>query len=462
MGRNITYQTNTYYMHTFLVLGAGRSAYSLIHYLLDRAEATQWQVIVADRALETLNSHFLDHPYLQKQAFNVLEEEQRAAMVGKADIVISMLPARFHPLVAKTCLALRKHLLTASYVSKEMEEMAAEAKDKGLIFLNEIGLDPGIDHLSAMQVIDKLKSKGAEITSFESYTGGLVAPEYDTNPWNYKFTWNPRNVVLAGQGVAKYIAKGQYKYVPYHRLFSHTRTFSIKGYGSFEGYPNRDSLQYRDIYGLSGIPTMLRGTFRKEGYCHSWNHFVKLGLTDDTYEMEGTEQMTYRDFLNSFLPYSPAQRVEEKLAQFLGIEEHHPEIEKIAWLGLFSDTKIGLPNATPAQILQQCLENKWTLAKEDKDMIVMLHQFGYKINGERRMRTASMVIMGEDSRNTGMAQGVGLPLAIAARLLAEGKIEGRGVLYPTTPDLYNPILEELQHLGIDFEEEDFPMELEEA
>ena len=448
-------------MHTFLVLGAGRSAYALIRYLLDRASEEQWIVIVADRELDLINAHFPDHPALQKRTFNVLEEEQREAVVQQADTVISMLPARFHPLVAKASLKLHKHLLTASYISEEMKALEEEAKEKGLVFLNEMGLDPGIDHLSAMKVIDELKREGATITAFESYTGGLVAPQYDNNPWNYKFTWNPRNVVLAGQGTAKYISNGKYKYLPYHRLFEEAREFTIEGYGQFEGYPNRDSLQYREVYGLQDIPTMLRGTFRRKGYCHSWNHFVQLGLTEDTYTMEGTEEMTYREYVNSFLPYSTERPVEKKLAKELGLPENGEEMEKIAWLGLFENTPIGLSNASPAQILQHCLERKWKLEPEDKDMIVMLHRFEYSLpNGEERVRTSSMIILGEDSRNTGMAQGVGLPLALGAKLLAQGKVTQRGVLYPTSPEIYEPVLAELKELGMQFHEEDHALGIE--
>ncbi len=297
-------------MSTIVVLGAGRSAYSLIQYLLQHAAEHQWHVTIADQSVEFLNQNFEVHPHLTKVAFNVLDESQRQEIVSQATVIISMLPASFHPLVAQTCLSEGKHLLTASYVSKEMKAMQEEVTAKGLLFLNEMGLDPGIDHLSAMKIIDELKAKGVSFSSFKSYTGGLVAPESDNNPWNYKFTWNPRNVVLAGQGVAKYIEKGQYKYLPYHRLFKQTNTYEIPEYGSFEGYPNRDSLQYRGIYGLSEIPTMLRGTFRRAGYCKSWDHFVQLGLTDDSYTIGNSSKLTYRSFINTFLPYSATMDLE--------------------------------------------------------------------------------------------------------------------------------------------------------
>jgi saccharopine dehydrogenase-like NADP-dependent oxidoreductase len=439
-------------MKTILILGAGRSAYSLIQYLTERAQASQWHVTVGDRDLRALQSRFPDHPCLTKAAFDVMNAEQCNDAVAKADLVISMLPASFHPLVAKPCLKHGKHLLTASYVSEEMKGYHAEALSKGLVFLNEMGLDPGIDHLSAKKIIDHLHQQGAAITLFKSYTGGLIAPESDNNPWNYKFTWNPRNVVLAGQGTAKYIRNGQYKYVPYHQLFQHTDSFHIEGYGDFEGYPNRDSLQYREVYGLQGIPTMLRGTLRRKGFCNSWNTFVQLGLTDDTYAVEGSEHMTYREFLNAYLPYSPSDMLEEKLAKYLGVEVDSPEMAKLGWLGLFEREPIRLPNASPAAILQQVLERKWQLEEGDKDMTVMQHIFEYVHNGVCKQLSSSLVIIGDDVNNTAMAKGVGLPLAIAAKMLLEGRIAHRGVLRPIYPDLYEPVMEELESLGMVFQE----------
>jgi saccharopine dehydrogenase (NADP+, L-glutamate forming) len=343
-------------------------------------------------------------------------------------------------------------MLTASYVSPEMDAMDSEAKQKGITFLNEMGLDPGIDHLSAMKIIDELKAEGAEITSFASFTGGLVAPESDNNPWNYKFTWNPRNVVLAGQGTAQYIQKGQLKYIPYHRLFNTTQTIGIDGYGEFEGYPNRDSLSYRPIYGLEQIPTMLRGTLRKSGFCKSWNHFIQLGMTDDSYKLENSEEMTYRNFINTFLPYNIDKTVEQKVADFIGEPVDGAEIKKLKWLGVFEETKIGKADLSPAQALQQILEAKWTLDEEDKDMIVMQHLFEYKKGGELQKLTSSLVIMGDDTDNTAMAKGVGLPLAIGCKLILNGEIDLKGVQRPIHSSIYNPVLDELEKLEIKFVE----------
>lgn len=439
-------------MKSILILGAGRSAYSLINYLTDAATENDWQIVVGDKDLPALQQRFPDHPRLAKIAVDIMDKAACEKEISKASIVISMLPPRFHPLVANPCLQHGKHLLTASYVSPEMKALHEEAKEKGLVFLNEIGLDPGIDHLSAKKIIDELHEKGAKITLFKSFTGGLIAPESDNNPWNYKFTWNPRNVVLAGQGVAQFIRNDVYKYVPYHLLFQRTDDLFIEGYGEFEGYPNRNSLAYREIYDLHKIPTMLRGTLRRKGFCKSWNHFVQLGLTDDTYTMEGSEDMTYRDFINAFLPYSPSTPVEEKLAAFLGEAQDGEEMQKIAWLGLFDHTPIGMPNATPAEILQKVLEEKWKLDTTDKDMIVMQHIFEYELKGERHQLNSSLVVIGDDTNNTAMAKGVGLPLAIAATLVLQDKIKQKGVLCPIYPEIYEPILEKLEEMGIQFKE----------
>ncbi|MFT5914719.1 MAG: saccharopine dehydrogenase-like NADP-dependent oxidoreductase [Bacteroidia bacterium] len=441
-------------MKNILILGAGRSAFSLIENLLQNAESNQWHVSICDMSLPYLNERYADNPFLTKVKFSLENDSQLSELVSKSDIVISMLPARFHQKVAKSCLQHSKNMLTASYVSPEMEAMDAEAKEKGILFLNEMGLDPGIDHLSAMKIIDELKAEGAEITSFASFTGGLVAPESDNNPWNYKFTWNPRNVVLAGKGTAQYIQKGQFKYIPYHRLFSTIQTIEIDGCGEFEGYPNRDSLSYRPIYGLERIPTMLRGTLRKPGFCKSWNHFIQLGMTDDSYKLENSEEMTYRNFINTFLPYNIDKTVEKKVADFIGESVDGVEIEKLKWLGIFEETKIGTPDLSPAQALQQILEAKWTLAETDKDMIVMQHLFEYEKGGKSHNLKSSLVIMGEDTDNTAMAKGVGLPLAIGCKLVLNGKINLKGVQRPIQPSIYEPVLEELEKLGIKFVEKE--------
>ena len=306
-------------MKKILVIGAGRSAVTLIKYLLDNAKVNNWFVTVAD-FLEDLSKEAVENHSSGKAIFfNVTDEKQRESEISDSDIVISMLPTRMHILVAEDCVRLGINLVTASYVSKEILALDGKAKEAGIILLNEIGLDPGIDHMSAMKVIDEIKENGGELTSFKSYCGGLVHPDFDNNPWNYKFTWNPRNVVLAGKGTAQYIKQGKYKYIPYYKLFERTEQMSILDAGEFEGYANRDSLSYRKAYGLEDIPTLFRGTLRRKGFCKSWNMFVQLGMTDDTYVVENGENMTYREVTNLFFPFNNELTVEQKFCDNLNI-----------------------------------------------------------------------------------------------------------------------------------------------
>ena len=333
-----------------------------------------------------------------------------------------MLPASMHITVAKDCVRFKKNLVTASYVSKEIALLDESAKKADVLLLNEIGLDPGIDHMSAMQVIDQIKEKGGELTSFKSFCGGLVHPDYDTNPWNYKFTWNPRNVVLAGQGTAQYIKKGVYKYIPYFTLFERIETMTVLDAGEFEGYANRDSLSYRGLYGLDHIPTLFRGTLRKKGYSEAWNILVQLGMTDDSYKLEKSESISNRDLVNMFLPYDDKLSLEEKLCKRFNLSTKGVIFKKLHWLGLFSAEKIGMKNASPAQLLQAILEIKWNLGAEDKDMIVMQHQFEYVLNRKVQKLNSSLLVFGDDPRYTAMAKTVGLPVAIATKLILNGQI----------------------------------------
>ncbi|MHC2990277.1 saccharopine dehydrogenase [Pontibacter sp. HJ8] len=443
-------------MKRILLLGAGRSASSLIQYLLDNAPAESWHVTIGDIAVDHLQAKLAALDYADAIVFDVHNAAQRAAEVRQADLVISLLPAIFHIEVARECLQQEKHLITASYVTPAFLELHEEAKQKNLTILMESGLDPGIDHMSAMAVIERVQTMGGKITSFKSYTGGLVAPESDNNPWNYKFSWNPRNVVLAGQGTARYIQNGEYKYIPYHQLFRRTDKLFVEGYGHFDGYANRDSLSYREPYGLQDIPTMLRGTLRREGYCTAWDVFVQLGLTDDSYTLEGTESMTCRSFLETFLPpaASATESLQQRLSRYLAIPAEGEVMQKLEWLGLFEETPVGLKAATPAQVLEKILVGKWRLEPGDKDMIVMQHLFQYELEGEQHELTSSLVVLGDDEVHTAMAKTVGLPVGILAKLLLQGRIRKSGVIIPIHPELYEPVLEELKAYGIDFVEQE--------
>ncbi len=441
-----------------LVVGAGKSTSYLLDYFIEHAEKEHIHLAIGDLNPESVPTYLHHHPACSIFRFDVLDAEQRKKSIHDSDIVVSMLPARFHILVAEECIALGKHLVTASYVSEEIKALHPKAKEKGLVLMNEVGLDPGIDHMSAMQVIDRIRDEGGKMLLFESFTGGLVAPESDTNLWNYKFTWNPRNVVLAGQGgAAKFIQEGTYKYIPYHKLFRRTEFFTIEGYGKFEGYANRDSLDYRKAYGLEDTLTLYRGTMRRVGFSKAWNMFVQLGMTDDSYTIENSEGMSYREFVNLFLPYSPTDSVELKLRYYLKIDQDDIMWEKLLELNLFDAKKIiTLKNATPAQILQKILEDSWTLEDSDRDMIVMYHKFGYEHQGKKRQIDANMVVLGENRSHTAMAKTVGLPVAIATLLILNGHIKEPGVQIPIRKLVYQPILAELKKYGIHFKEHEVP------
>jgi len=442
-------------MKKILLIGAGRSTHTLVEYLKEHAQAENWHITIADKNLDWAQKKAGNHPSTKAISFDIQDDINRVSAISKSDLVISMLPAHMHIPVATDCIALGKHMVTASYISKEMQELDGRAKEAGVILINEIGVDPGIDHLSAMKTLDHIKDAGGKMLIFESFTGGLVAPESDDNPWNYKFTWNPRNVVLAGSGGAvKFIQEGQYKYIPYHQLFRRTEFIEIEDYGRFEGYANRDSLKYRSVYKLDDIPTIYRGTLRRPGFCRAWDVFVKLGMTDDSYILENSEEMTFRQFTNTFLAYNPHDSVELKLMHYLNIPQDSELMDKLNWIGLFEDTKVGLKKATPAQVLQHILEQKWTLKESDHDMIVMYHKFGYELNGEKKMIESSMVTLGKDSNNTAMARTVGLPVAIATRNILNGNISTPGVQIPITKEIYEPMLAELEQYGISFTEKE--------
>ncbi|WP_353149173.1 saccharopine dehydrogenase C-terminal domain-containing protein [Flavobacterium sp.] len=445
-------------MRKILIIGAGRSASSLIKYLLDKSESENLLLTIADLSEALANKKTGNHKNARAISFDVCNDEQRKQEIQQADIVISMLPAHLHIEVAKDCIFYKKSMITASYISEEMKSLDSQAKENQIVLMNEIGLDPGIDHMSAMKIMDEIKSIGGKIILFESFCGGLVAPESDTNLWNYKFTWNPRNVVIAGQGgAAKFIQEGTYKYIPYYKLFRRTEFLEVEGFGRFEAYANRDSLKYREIYGLQNAETCYRGTIRRVGFSKAWDVFVQLGMTDDTYILDDSEHMSNRDFVNLFLPYHPTDSVEIKLRHQLKIDQDDVIWDKLLELDLFSKSVVtGLKNATPAQMLEKILSYKWTLQPEDKDMIVMYHKIGYEINGEQKQIDSTMVCLGDDQTYTAMAKTVGLPVAIATLKILNGEIQTTGVQLPISKEVYLPILKELEQYGVVFKEYDVP------
>lgn len=443
-------------MKKIAILGAGRSSSSLIRYMLHQAKQNNWLIRVCDMDVKMAESKIANHELAEAVQFDVFNKDQVKQEVSQADLIVSMLPASFHIHVIEEAINQKKNVVTPSYISPEVKALDSTAKEAGVLVMNELGVDPGIDHMSAMKLINEIKEDGGEILNFESFTGGLVAPDSDNNPWNYKFTWNPRNVVIAGQGgSAKFIEENQFKYIPYNKLFRRTEFIDIDGFGKFEGIANRDSLKYQSVYGLENINTIYRGTLRRVGFSRAWDVFVQIGATDDSYTMENTEEMTYRDFINSFLAYSPSDSVELKLRHYLKIEQDDTLWEKLVWLGIFEETKVGLKNATPAQILQKILEEKWTLEPEDKDMIVMWHKLIYRNKqGETKEVHSSMVSIGEDQTYTAMSNTVGLPVGICCKLILDGTIKSTGVDLPISKKYYEPILKELKSFNISFVEKE--------
>jgi saccharopine dehydrogenase-like NADP-dependent oxidoreductase len=441
-------------MNNILIIGAGLSSSSLIKYVLEQAAERSWFVTVADAQLESAEKKVKNHPNGRAVWLDVMKVNDRRDLIGRADVVVSILPAHLHLEVAHDCVKLKKHLITASYVSQEMYRLGDEARDRELIFMGEMGLDPGIDHMSAMKVINEIKESGGKITAFRSYTGGLIAPESDDNPWHYKITWNPRNVVLAGQGTAQYLENGKLRYTPYHRLYKERRVIDIPEVGKMEAYANRDSLLYREAYGLADIPNILRGTLRYDGFCEAWDALIQIGLTDADFPILHSGEITYHELMDAYVDQYAGGSLKDRVAELLGQDINSAVMKKLEWLGVFSKKKIKLPNATPALILEHLLRDKWKLKPNDKDMVVMHHEIEYEKKGEKRMRISSMSKKGVNAEDTAMAQTVGLPMAIFVKLVVEGKIKSRGVQIPVMKEVYEPVLSELEQHGIVFKEID--------
>ena len=439
-------------MKNILVIGAGLSSSYLIKYLLEQATTYNWQITLVDSNIEAAQSKIANHPKAKALALNANNNVEVERLVSANDLIISLLPAAMHINVARICVKLKKHLITASYVSLEMQSLHNEALESDVILLNECGLDPGIDHLSAMKLIDGIKAKGGIVDVFKSFCGGLVAPEFDDNPWNYKFTWNPRNVVVAGQSTAQYLEHDEIKFIPPQRIFTQTEVVNIEGHGEFESYANRDSLGYIKPYGIEKSHTVLRGTLRKKGFAKAWNNLVRLGLTDDSFVVHNTQELTYRELLSAFTPGNDLSKLEERVCTFLNLNIEHEDYKKLVWLGLFNDIKINSPDATPAFILQQLLQQKWKLQKGELDMIVMYHEIEASYPDKKEKISSALIVKGENEVLTAMSKTVGLPMAIAAKHIMLGDVKLRGVVIPTMPELYDPILSELAEYGISFEE----------
>ncbi|MEZ4687415.1 MAG: saccharopine dehydrogenase C-terminal domain-containing protein [Bacteroidia bacterium] len=441
-------------MKRILILGAGRSATDFIDYTLDQAQLYDWHISLGDYDLRLAQEKVHGHQRATAIQVDVNNEAHLGELISNSDAVASFLPPPFHPRIARLCLKHRAHLVTASYVSDEMKEMDEEAKAAGLLFLNEMGADPGLDHMGAMRVIDGIRDKGGKLLSFRSYAGALVAPRCNDNPWGYKFTWAPKNVICAGQGgAARYIRDGQLRYIPYHRLFSIVDEVEVGGeYGVLDAYANRDSLPYREKYGLEGIPTLVRGTLRVPGFCQSWNILVQLGITEDNYRIPQSDQLSYADWLRAYLPANSSDDIRQAVADFTGQPADSPDIARLEWAGLFSHEKIAKANASPADILLDLFLGKWRFEQKDIDMFILSDLFIYELDGKTWRQSSTLSVEGLNHQHTAISRTVGLPSGIGLKQLLTGQIKARGVQIPVTREIYAPVLNELEGMGIAFEE----------
>jgi saccharopine dehydrogenase (NADP+, L-glutamate forming) len=436
-------------MKNVVILGAGLVAKPLVRYLLDQPE---FNVKVASRTVSKAERLVGDHPRGAAESLNVTDAAALEEHVKGADIVISLVPYAHHVSVAKLCIKHKKDMVTTSYVSAPMKDLHAAAVEAGVTILNEIGLDPGIDHMSAMKIIHDMKSQGRKVTSFRSFCGGLPAPEANTNPFGYKFSWSPTGVILAGKNSAAYLKDGSQVKIDGPELFGHYFLLDVEGAGTFEAYPNRDSLGYVELYGLEGIKTMYRGTLRNGGWCDLWKTMVDVGLLDQA-KREDLKGMTYRQLVGSLLPGNPSDGVEEAVAKAAGRKPSCAPIKKMAWLGLFSDERIPMEKGSPMDVLAHLLLERLQYNEGERDMIVLHHEFIAEKEGERPLKTYStMVDFGIPNGDSSMSRTVGLPAAVGTRYILEGRIDMPGVQIPVSPKIYEPVLEELGRLGVKFVE----------
>ncbi|RXK61818.1 saccharopine dehydrogenase [Lacibacter luteus] len=442
-------------MKTILVFGAGKSATVLIDYLKITVAAKQWKLIVADANLQQLQEKLSNAPNTEAAEVNVTNAEERSMLIEAADLVISLLPPFLHSYVAKDCVAIGRHLLNASYVDESIQQLEAEINSKELLFLCEMGLDPGIDHMSAMQLFDEIQSNGGTITSFKSHCGGLVAPESDDNPWHYKISWNPRNIVMAGHAGAAYKQNGEIIKKDYAQVFEDCPEISVDDLPAFAWYPNRDSLSYIPLYKLENAATFIRTTLRYADFCKGWDVMVDLDLTSEDDTALVKQCSTYADWFAAKTKRIEGRELSLRMYLELYVKEadHDLILEQFAFLELESNEALPSTVKCSADILQQKAEQKLALKPTDKDMIVMLHEIEYSKNNQTHTVNSSLVVKGDDSLRTAMAKTVGLPLGIAAKLILEEKIKLRGLHIPTRKEIYEPVLLELQQHGVVFNEQ---------
>ena len=494
------------------MFGAGRSATVLIDYLLKEAEKEIWKLVVVDADINLAKSKTNGSPFAEAISFDINDKAKRDEYISSADIVISLLPPALHTIVAKSCIELGKDLLTASYVDDEIKKLRTEIENKGLLFLCEMGLDPGIDHMSAMKMIDEIHAAGGKINSFRSHCGGLVAPESDDNPWRYKISWNARNVALAGKAGAHYKENGKDVHVKYEELFNAENAIDIPKLGWLSYYPNRDSVSYMPLYGLETADTFIRTTLRYPDFMYGWNNVIELKLTDETpqYDTNGKslseifkehmDKHGFGEWLKQKLTdrFTQTKSMLENLMKLMETEEQAAEegietpesfmtaddkgnienieiddvknrgaayvaskiheanltLKQLFFLGLDDkETIVNKGMCSPVDVLQFAMEKKLVLLPEDKDMIVMMHEIQSVVDSQESGVRSTLIVEGEDNLRTAMAKTVGLPLGIAAKLILNGKISLKGLHIPTKKEIYEPVLKELEEHGIQFSEE---------
>lgn len=430
-------------MKKVLVLGAGLVSRPLVRYLLDH----DFKVIVASRTVSKAEALIDGHPNGEAKAFNITKEpELLDKLIPDSDLAISLLPYVYHVNVAEACLKYKKHMVTTSYVSEKMEALNDRAKEAGLIILNEVGVDPGIDHMSAMKIIHHVEKNGGKVTSFRSYCGGLPAPDANNKPFGYKFSWSPRGVLMAGKNDARYLEEGKEVYIPGKELFDHYKIIMVDGVGQLEAYPNRNSLPYIEKYGLKDIKTMFRGTYRNHGWCKTLKKFAEIGILEDK-KMDGLSNSTFKEF-TARLTGLPLNNLKEEFIKKFDLEKELLVMNNIEWIGLFSDEK--LPDGdNPLDILVSVMLEKLQYDDGERDMIVLCHEFIAEYRDKKEFITSTLIDFGIPHGDTSMARTVSLPAAVATRYILEGKFDGfKGVLIPVMPEIYEPVLKELERLEI--------------
>ena len=435
-------------MKNVLVLGAGLVSRPLVHYLLDQTDV---RVAIASRTLERAAALVEGRPNARAIPVDAADSDALEALISGCDLVISLLPYAHHPQVARICIAQGKHLITTSYVGPAMRELDQAARQAGVLLLNEVGLDPGVDHMSAMRVIQRVHAAGGKIVCFSSYCGGLPAPEANTNPFGYKFSWSPRGVLLAGKNPARFLREGEIVEIPGEELFDHYWNVQIEGLGEFEGYPNRDSLPYLEIYGIPEAAGLFRGTLRNAGWCSTLKTIRRLGLLSED-ALPAPAKLTWTECIRRLIGAGEGASIRSQVAEALNLDAGAPELGRLEWLGLFEDEPLPAGAASPLDALAAQMVQRMGYSPGERDMIVLKHQFLARYPERSEQITATLIEYGIPHGDSAMARTVGLPAAIAARLILEGQVQLAGVHRPTTPEIYEPVLDELSRLGIIFRE----------